>query len=111
MVYDMRDALKCNDKMYLVLNDLLKQVNRYSNDGNTYDNVIHYQYLTYSHLQIYSEIVRQWFNKYEFLKEYFELEITPSIYDLKIYMKEEYFNEETLDNIITVMRIKGMIEE
>ena len=107
----MRDVLKCNDKMYLVLNDLLKQVNRYSNDGYTYDNVIYYQYITYSHLQLYSEIARQWFNKHKFLKEYFELETTSVTYNLKISMKEEYFNEETLDNIITIMKIKGMIEE
>lgn len=111
MVYDMRDALKCNDKMHFILDDLLKQINRYLEGGNTHDNVIYYQYATYSHLQIYSEIARQWFNEHKFLKEYFELEIIPCIYDLKIYMKEEYFNEETLDNIITIMKIKGMIEE
>ena len=107
----MRDTLKCNDKMHFVLDDLLKQVNRYLNGGNTHDNIIHYQYLTCSHLQIYSEIARQWFNEHEFLKEYFELETITIIYGLKISMKEEYFNEETLDNIITIMKIKGMIEE
>ena len=111
MVYDRRDALKCNDKMHFVLDDLLKQIGYYLEGGNTHDNIIHYQYLTYSYLQLYSEIARQWFNKHEFLKEYFELEMISVTYNLRISMKEEYFNEETLDNIITVMKIKGIIEE
>ena len=102
----MSDNLKCNYKMHVILNSLLEQIKYYIEAGNTHNNIIRYQYATLSHLQIYSEIATQWFNEHEFLKEYFKLE---TIYDLKISMKEEYFNEETLDNIITVMKIKGML--